>query len=528
MALPTIGTLWIGGELSWLEQLCLQSFLDHGHDVVLYSYDAVQGVPDGVRHADANDILPAEKIIRHARTGSPAYHADLFRLRMIAREGHVWADTDAYCCQPWKLRRGAHFHGWISDDKPMVNNGVLGLPKSSRTLRRMLEFTADEYPTPPWLPEAEQARLAELKARGEGVHVSLLPWGVWGPDALTWFLKETGEIARARPGHVLYPVPFAMAGVTLNPARIRKARRLIREDTLSIHFWGRRFRNIAARHGGLPPAGSLVDELLKKHGIRPERTMHLMQKPPAVAPARDVDFSMLTTRDVANIILQRSEIGPVGEEIRQWLAGNDAPLLAYAEKHREEVLSEALEAARRACGEFVGAVDAQRPARIADIGCGYAFADLFLHRRWGSGIVLIDIEESEARHFGFAEEGAGYASLERARAFLQANGVPADAITVVNPRRDDVSQVGPVDLAISLISCGFHYPASTYEDFFRQNVSPGGAIVLDIRKGSGGIGFMKGIGAVEVLKKHAKHSVVLTRLPGARAAGKGESGEEGA
>ncbi len=517
MALPTIGTLWIGGELSWLEQLCLQSFLDQGHEVILYSYDEVKGVPDGVRRADANDILPAEKIIRHARTGSPAYHADLFRLRMIAREGHVWADTDAYCCQPWRLRRGAHFHGWISDRKPQVNNGVLGLPKKSRTLREMLKFTSDEYPIPPWLAEAERERLTALKERGEGVHVSLLPWGVWGPDALTWFLKETGENEHSRPGHVLYPVPFAIAGVTLNPNRIEKARRLIREDTLSIHFWGRRFRNIAARHGGLPPEGSYVDGLLKKHGIRPERTMHLMQKPSVVAPLRDVDFSMLSTGDVANIILQRSEVGAVGEEIRQWIAGNDAPLMLYAEKHREDVLGEALEAARRACEGFVEAVDDPAPARIADIGCGYAFADLFLHRRWGSEIVLIDIEESDSRHFGFAEEGAGYASLERARAFLLANGVPAEAITVINPRHEDVSKIAPVDLAISLISCGFHYPAGTYEDFFKNNVNPGGAIVLDIRKGSRGIGYMKGIGAVEVLKKHRKHSLVLTRRPqGAR------------
>ena len=220
---------------------------------------------------------------------------------------------------------------------------------------------------------------------------------------------------------------------------------------------------------------------------------------------------MLTTGDVANIILQRSEVGPVGEEIRQWIAGNDAPLLLYAEQHREEVLREALEAARRACEGFVEAVDEPAPARIADIGCGYALADLFLHQRWGSEIVLIDIEESESRHFGFAEEGAGYASLERARAFLVANGVPTEAITVINPRHEDVSKVAPVDLAISLISCGFHYPAITYEDFFRHNVKPDGAIVLDIRKGSGGIGYMKGIGAVKVLKKHEKHSVVLTR-----------------
>ena len=35
--LPNIASLWIGGRLSWLEQLCLKSFADQGHRTTLYS-----------------------------------------------------------------------------------------------------------------------------------------------------------------------------------------------------------------------------------------------------------------------------------------------------------------------------------------------------------------------------------------------------------------------------------------------------------------------------------------------------------
>lgn len=176
---PTIGSLWVGAELSWLEQLCLQSFLDHGHPVVLFTYDKVGGVPDGVQIANANDILPADRIISHAKTGSPAYHADVFRLHMLQQTDYIWADTDAFCCQPWRFT-GKHFHGWISDDKPLVNNGVLQLPKRSKTLARMLKFTADEYPIPPWYSTEKRADLKARKDAGQGVHVSLLPWGRLG------------------------------------------------------------------------------------------------------------------------------------------------------------------------------------------------------------------------------------------------------------------------------------------------------------------------------------------------------------
>ncbi len=275
MTLPTIASLWVGDRVSWLEQLCLQSFLDHGHEVILYAYDKIEGVPAGVKMENANDILPADTIIRHAKTGSPAYHADVFRLHLMMKTDYIWADTDAYCCQPW-VREGGHFHGWISDEKPIVNNGVLGLPKDSKTLAAMVEFTSDEYPIPPWFTDKHKAKLQASKDAGEGVHVSLLPWGVWGPDAITWFLQETGEIEHSMPGHMLYPVPFKLAGVTLNPNRMNKAKSFVKDDTLSIHLWGRRFRNVAGKYGGVPQPGCLVHELLEKHGIDPAPTADMM------------------------------------------------------------------------------------------------------------------------------------------------------------------------------------------------------------------------------------------------------------
>ncbi|WP_210187216.1 hypothetical protein [Phaeovulum vinaykumarii] len=278
--LHEIGTMWIGPELSWLEQLCLQSFLDAGHEVVLFSYDKVAGVPAGVRCESAESIYPSSAVIRHARTGSPAYHADVFRLHMLAQTDLIWADTDAYCCQPWELPSSGHFHGWISDAKPLVNNGVLRLPKDSATLAAMLEFTSDEYPVPPWLPRWKRNELTALREKGEGVHVSLLPWGVWGPNAVTWFLQQTGEIAHSFPGHVLYPLPFAKKAAMFKPRRKPAVEGWVKDDTLSIHLWGRRFRSIAASYGGVPPGGSYAAMLCARHGIDPAATAHLMEPAP--------------------------------------------------------------------------------------------------------------------------------------------------------------------------------------------------------------------------------------------------------
>ena len=53
-----IGALWMEGRLSFLEQLCLKSFVDAGHHVVLYHYGPLFGVPDGIELKDANAVLP--------------------------------------------------------------------------------------------------------------------------------------------------------------------------------------------------------------------------------------------------------------------------------------------------------------------------------------------------------------------------------------------------------------------------------------------------------------------------------------
>ena len=61
--LPKIASLWIGGDLSWLEQLCLKSFADAGHQITLYSYAPISNLPEGVLAGDANEIYPGEPML---------------------------------------------------------------------------------------------------------------------------------------------------------------------------------------------------------------------------------------------------------------------------------------------------------------------------------------------------------------------------------------------------------------------------------------------------------------------------------
>jgi SAM-dependent methyltransferase len=198
-----------------------------------------------------------------------------------------------------------------------------------------------------------------------------------------------------------------------------------------------------------------------------------------------LDFRCLDRDDLANLILQRSEVmfdrPRSGQVIRAWEAGDMVPIGKEIDRLGQSI-------ARRAAGviraEYRAIAPLLReigPKRVADIGCGYAFFDLFLARDLGAEIVLIDLESSDDRHFGFKSEGAAYSSLDKARALLLANGVAAAKVTTLNPRVAAVEAIAPVDLVVSFLSCGFHYPVDMYLPFLEKALAPGGAAIFDLR-----------------------------------------------
>lgn len=269
--------LWVEGPLSYVEQLCVQSFLDAGHDVTLYHYGTVPNVPHGAALKHGSAILDREEFISHSRTGSMALFSDVFRYHLLSKlDRTIWADTDAYCMRRFDTETG-HFYGWESEHH--INGGVLCLPQDSPALAGLLEMTGDEYGIPFWYNAGAKAKLQARADAGDPVHVSDLPWGVWGPHAVTAWLQRTGEQKYALPREVLYPVPFRNRRHMVNGRRRAEAEKFLTDRTRSIHFYGRRIREfLASRPGGLPDQGGLFDHLLKKHGIDPRAApVHVKQ-----------------------------------------------------------------------------------------------------------------------------------------------------------------------------------------------------------------------------------------------------------
>lgn len=97
-----VRSLWIYGDLSNNEILGISSYLYHGHEFYLYSYNPILNPPAGVTIKDANDIIPESFIFKDSH-GSLAAFSDWFRFKLLYDYGGWWVDIDTVCLQPLNL-----------------------------------------------------------------------------------------------------------------------------------------------------------------------------------------------------------------------------------------------------------------------------------------------------------------------------------------------------------------------------------------------------------------------------------------
>lgn len=263
-----VGTLWIGGSLSWMEQLCLKSFVDRGQQITLFSYEPIPNVPAGVIRRDGREVLDTDNFLKYEKKDSYALFADLFRLHMIARNpGMIWVDTDVYCLRPMTYDSD-HVLGFELPGGHRVNNAVLGLPAGGALLQAMLDYTAHVHAIPPFVKGKLQDSYRTAAAAGQPVHVSQQPWGVWGPMMVTHFTHELGLAEEVQPLDAFYPITFPDRLKFLRPAAVAES--MITPETTALHLWASNKRELGLRHHGVPPVGSYLDKILNIHDIPAE------------------------------------------------------------------------------------------------------------------------------------------------------------------------------------------------------------------------------------------------------------------
>lgn len=267
-ALPKIASFWTGSDLTFVEVLVAQSYLDAGHEFTLYTLDEVGNVPKGVIIADARDIYAPKFAVGPELRHNNAVYSDIFRLFMIRETGAIWADMDAYCLRPF-IFPTPYVFGFEEAKKSdhSLANGVLGLPSNSPGLHGCVEFLTSLTPIPPFFRRSRQDQLQDRKASGETWNVTEFSWGTTGPRMVDHYLAETGEKRFGVGKNVLYPGPRPFRRAHLDPAVSSEVYE--HPETVSVHIFGKTKRFILEDFGGDLPKDCYLDRLCRRHGIDP-------------------------------------------------------------------------------------------------------------------------------------------------------------------------------------------------------------------------------------------------------------------
>ena len=256
-----IHALWIGPRLGWIERLCFQSMMAHGHQLVLWTYAPVDGIPEGIENRSAEDILSSRVIVRDPTTGSVGSpFSDRFRYRLLQQNpGGTWVDADILMLRP--IESGApYLFGRQSDD--LINGAVLRLPRRSRVLRDLSRLTSARVPVPHWWPAAQRRKQRWDGLIGRHQKAQDMPWATMGPYALTATLRRYGLEGEAQPIAAFYPIHWSETSLFFGPPEAVEAK--IGPDTFAVHLWN---NVLGERRREPPPPGSWLAAMCERYDV---------------------------------------------------------------------------------------------------------------------------------------------------------------------------------------------------------------------------------------------------------------------
>ncbi|MEL7025817.1 MAG: hypothetical protein AAGO57_01120 [Pseudomonadota bacterium] len=264
-----LATLWIGDTLGQIEQISARSFLDTGHQLTIYAYEPMGGIPEGAEVRNAASIFDVAPILRY-KNGSPSLHSNLFRYALMEKTDQVWVDLDIVALRAFEFDTD-HIYGMETED--LVNGAVLRLPKGSKTLERLAKYTPD---TRGYHPNAGPIGRAWAKfiTGGKGQTLADWGWGATGPRALTKHLKETGEIAHALPTEAFYPVHWKDVRRLIEKGGIDRSG--LADASFAVHLWGFHLARAMKRRGGGFHPNSFIGET--ERGLLPRDIFRAVPK----------------------------------------------------------------------------------------------------------------------------------------------------------------------------------------------------------------------------------------------------------
>jgi len=254
--------LWIGNRLSTFEQLCIASFLAHGHEFHLYAYKELEGVPKGTTVIDASKIIPEKEIFTY-HNGSYAGFADWFRWELLAQRGGYWVDMDIICFKHFDFTDEIVF-GIQHANEPAV--GVLRLPAGHALASHMIERCLDPHKEFPYDPRRTRIhKWVRRNLRGNRRHD--IYWGeAGGPLGFAKALKHFGLMDAGKNYTYFYPVHYSHWKAIFDDTLGNDVN--LFSTTYAVHLWNELLRAASFNKDATYPENSLIESLKRRYLAR--------------------------------------------------------------------------------------------------------------------------------------------------------------------------------------------------------------------------------------------------------------------
>jgi len=240
MMLERIQSLWIGLRLSALERLALTSFVHHGHEVDLYTYADVDGVPPGVTVRDANPILPESSVFVYREHRSYSGFSNYFRYRLLLERGGCWADMDLVALHPIAFDDEHVFSSEHARGREFVTTSFIKAPAGSAVMQRAWDLCAQKDP-------------------------SRIRWGETGPRLLDEVVASLCMQSFVQP-----PVTFCPIRHGEWESLVDANAPAIQDDALALHFWNEMWRRNDRDKDAAYDPRCLYERLKARYGLRTE------------------------------------------------------------------------------------------------------------------------------------------------------------------------------------------------------------------------------------------------------------------
>ena len=150
-----------------------------------------------------------------------------------------------------------------------------------------------------------------------------------------------------------------------------------------------------------------------------------------------------------------------------------------------------------------------QPKRILDIGCGLAYESQMFQKKYNCELYLLDGDFDDTSHvkrdikYGTVDNFAFYNKVDELKESFDKRKMD---YTFVNANNIQIPETIKFDLIISIVSCGFHYPANTYKDLVQKHSTNDTVIIFDLRNHADH-NDVEVIESIDITKKYAKSSI---------------------